>query len=57
MRAMVLAGLGYGPFDALHVAIAESAGVDALLTTDDRMLKRTGRKLGNPRIRVENPVS
>lgn len=56
-RAEGLVGVGYGPFDALHVAAAESGGVDALLTTDDRLLRRTSRKLGNPRIRVENPVS
>ena len=49
--------LGYGPFDALHLAAAESAGADVLLTTDDRLLKRTARKLGNPRIPVQNPLS
>ena len=27
-RAQSLVGLGYGPFDALHIAAAESAGVD-----------------------------
>lgn len=57
LRAQSLVGLGYGPFDALHLAAAESAGADALLTTDDRFLKRTARKLGNPRIPVRNPLS
>lgn len=57
LRAQSLVGLGYGPFDALHLAAAESAGADALLTTDDRFLKRTARKLGNPRIPVQNPLS
>jgi predicted nucleic acid-binding protein len=56
LRAQSLVGLGYGPFDALHLAAAESAGADALLTTDDRFLKRTARKLGNPRIPVRNPL-
>ena len=56
-RAQSLVGLGYGPFDALHLAAAESAGADVLLTTDDRLLKRTARKLGNPRIPVQNPLS
>lgn len=57
LRARSLAGLGYGPFDALHLAAAESASADVLLTTDDRLLKRTARKLGNPRIPVQNPLS
>ncbi len=57
LRAQSLVGLGYGPFDALHLAAAESAGVDVMLTTDDRFLKRTARKLGNPRIAVRNPLS
>jgi len=56
-RAQSLVGLGYGPFDALHLAAAESAGADVLLTTDDRLLKRAARKLGNPRIPVRNPLS
>ncbi len=57
LRAQNLVGLGYGPFDALHLAAAESAEADVLLTTDDRLLKRTARKLGNPRIPVRNPLS
>jgi predicted nucleic acid-binding protein len=57
LRAQNLVGLGYGPFDALHLAAAESAGADVLLTTDDGLLKRTARKLGNPRIPVRNPLS
>ena len=57
LRARNLAGLGYGPFDALHLAAAESGGADVLLTTDDRLLKRAARKLGDPRIPVRNPLS
>lgn len=56
-RAENLVALGYGPFDALHLASAESAGAEVLLTTDDRLLKRTARNLGNPRIPVRNPLS
>jgi hypothetical protein len=37
-RAQALVDLGYGPFDGLHIAAAESANADALLTTDDRLL-------------------
>lgn len=57
LRARALAGLGYGAFDALHLAAAESVGANVLLTTDDRLLMRTARRLGNPRIPVRNPVS
>lgn len=56
-RARNLVVLGYGPLDALHLAAAESAGSDVLLTTDDRLMKRTTRKLGNLQIPVRNPLS
>ena len=56
-RADVLEMLGYGAFDALHLACAEQAQVDGLLTTDDRFLRRVQRGLGNSAIRVENPVN
>lgn len=55
-RARYLNGVGYGAFDALHLAIAESARADLLLTTDDRFLRQAGRGLGNPSIRVANPL-
>ena len=35
---------GFKPFDALHLAAAESAGVDRLCTGDDRMRKRAARQ-------------
>lgn len=56
-RAQGLVSLGYGPYDALHIAAAESANVDVMLSTDDRLIKRAARGLGNPRIPVRNPVS
>jgi predicted nucleic acid-binding protein len=56
-RARELAIAGYGLFDALHLAAAESAGADVLLSTDDRFIKRAARDMGNPRIPVRNPVS
>ena len=34
-RAADLAAVGYGAYDALHLATAEHAGADVLLTTDD----------------------
>lgn len=49
--------LGIGPFDALHVAIADESGADVFLTTDDDLLRRCRRNRGMLRVRVENPVS
>ena len=56
-RSRALHALGYGAFDALHLACAEQARVDVFLTTDDRLLRKAHRKIGSPTIRVENPVS
>jgi predicted nucleic acid-binding protein len=55
-RARFLNELGYSGFDALHLAIAEHSKVDLLLTTDDRFLRQAGRGLGNPTVRVANPL-
>jgi hypothetical protein len=55
-RALELASLGYGTFDAMHLAAAESAAVDCLLTTDDRFLRRVSRGLGSPRVPAQNPL-
>lgn len=56
-RAKTLEAIGYGAFDALHLACAEHLCVGALLTTDDRFIKQVGRGLGNPTVRVLNPVN
>ncbi len=56
-RAEILEKLGYGAFDALHLACAEQASVDVLLTTDDRFIRQVHRGLGTPAVRVENPVN
>ena len=42
-------------FDSLHLAAAEYANVDALLTTDSQFMKAAART--DVRIRVENPLS
>jgi predicted nucleic acid-binding protein len=55
-RARILNQLGYGAFDALHLAMAEHSKVDLLLTTDDRFLRQAGRGLGKPSVRVANPL-
>jgi len=56
-RAKELEGAGYGAFDALHLACAEAAQVDVLLTTDDGFVRKASRRDGNPRVPVRNPVS
>jgi predicted nucleic acid-binding protein len=56
-RAKDLEAAGYGAFDALHLACAEAAQVDVLLTTDDGFVRKASRRDGNPRVPVRNPVS
>ena len=41
--------------DSLHLAAAEYANVDVLLTTDDRFMKAAART--DAKIRVENPLT
>ena len=55
-RATELEAHGYGGFDALHLSAAEAGRADILLTTDDRFIKKAGRAVGSPRVRVLNPV-
>ena len=56
-RATFLEGLGFGAFDALHLASAEQGRADVFLTTDDDLLRRAGRNRSELRIEVQNPVS
>jgi predicted nucleic acid-binding protein len=45
-RSTELQALGFKAFDALHIACADRAAVDALLTTDDRLWGRAQREAG-----------
>ena len=56
LRGKQLERLGFGPFDALHLAIAEESGCDFLLTTDDRFRKLANRTPGASSIPVRNPL-
>jgi predicted nucleic acid-binding protein len=56
LRGKQLEKLGFGPFDALHLAIAEESGCDILLTTDDRFRKLANRIPGVSSIQVRNPL-
>ena len=56
-RAANLQTAGYGAYDALHLACAEAASVDVLLTTDDDFIRKASRGVGRPRVAVLNPLS
>jgi hypothetical protein len=55
-RARQFQSLGYGAFDSLHLASAEAGRADALLTTDDKFIKRASRGDGSPQVLVQNPI-
>ena len=57
VRARQFQAAGFGPFDALHLACAEAARVDVLLTTDDGFMRKASRGDGRPRVAVRNPLS
>ena len=53
-RAKEFHAVNIKPFDALHLASAEYAGADILLTTDKRFMNRALKS--NAKTRVANPV-
>lgn len=55
-RAMELENIGFKRFDSFHIAYAEEAKVDVLLTTDDRFEKRANREDVKLQISVVNPL-
>ncbi|MDZ7792173.1 MAG: PIN domain-containing protein [Spirochaetia bacterium] len=56
-RARVLESLGFKAMDALHLVCAEKAKVDAFLTVDDKLMKKSKANVDKLRVRVENPVT
>ena len=48
--------MGLKAYDALHVACAEYAQADVLLTTDDRLCRVATRHAHRLKVRVENPL-
>lgn len=57
LRAESLVAVGFAPFDALHLACSERAGVDVFLTTDDALVRKTRKHRGSLAIPVMNPLS
>jgi hypothetical protein len=55
-RGRELETMGFGAFDALHLASAEGAGVEVLLTTDDRLRRLATREKARLAVHVENPA-
>ena len=55
-RTRELEDLGFKRFDAFHIAFAEKAQVDVLLTTDDKFEKRASRENIEIQVRVVNPL-
>ena len=55
-RGEELKEIGLKTYDALHVACAEQAQVDVLLTTDDRLLRVAIRSAHKLKVRIENPL-
>ena len=55
-RGRHLEAIGFGAFDALHAACAESQDADALMTTDDQFLRLANRPKKALKIAVHNPL-
>jgi len=56
-RALLLEALGFYPFDALHLAYAETGKASVFLTTDDRLLSKAKSYSDQFNIRIENPLT
>jgi hypothetical protein len=56
-RGVELEKLGFAAADALHLACAERAKADVLLTTDDPLLKRASKHAKELAVRVANPFA
>ena len=55
-RAMHFASHQITGYDALHLAAAEAAHCDFLLTSDDRLIRRSARAGSAIRVKVLNPA-
>ena len=55
-RAKQLEKVGFGGYDALHLACAEQAGCDVFLTTDDKVIKLAERQPAQIKVQVLNPL-
>jgi predicted nucleic acid-binding protein len=56
-RAQEMEAWGIAAYDALHLACAESGEADVLLTTDDRLMRRSAARASELHVRVANPLT
>jgi len=49
--------MGFKTYDALHIACAEKAAADVLLSTDDRLLKKAETNQHSLKINIDNPLA
>ncbi|WP_133511397.1 type II toxin-antitoxin system VapC family toxin [Candidatus Thiosymbion oneisti] len=49
--------MGFKTYDALHLACAEKAAADVLLSTDDRLLKKAETSQHSLKINIDNPLT
>jgi len=56
-RSQEIEKLGFGLYDSFHIACAETAKVDSLLTTDDRLLKKAIKYSHLLKVKLDNPVT
>jgi len=54
-RARLLTSLGFGPLDALHLALAEKAEARWFVTTDDRLFGTALRRRDQMQVEVVKP--
>ena len=55
-RTLQLAQLGISSYDAAHIASAEAAKADILLTTDDRLIRKAIRFEDSLLVKLANPT-
>jgi predicted nucleic acid-binding protein len=55
-RAITLEASGFGAFDAMHLATAESAHAEVLFTTDQKFERLAARRRKNLGVSVVNPL-
>jgi predicted nucleic acid-binding protein len=56
-RTLELVKLGFSFYDAAHIASAEKARADVLLSTDDRLVRKARRLSGKIAVKADNPLN
>ncbi len=55
-RASEFKAIGFGAYDALHLACAEHSNADVFLTTDDKLLRLSCQCSSMLKVKVDNPL-